>query len=236
MSFLYIPAVLAALLFVVPPLLAHAGIIPPFVGFLVWIGSLVPAIIALVVGLKMLTSKQPALGLISIVVGLIPTSVIAYGMIASRRFPPVNDITTNLENPPHFVAAANAPENLGKDLAYPGVFHSPVRAAYPDLISLQMQLPAEEAFKLVEQVAKAQPSWRVVRDDPQTLAVEGEDTFGLFNFTDDFVIRVSPMEATSQIDMRSRSRVGQADFGANAKRIRQFFAALEAAESANRDR
>ena len=43
-----------------------------------------------------------------------------------------------------------------------------------------------------------------------------------FGFEDDVVIRVRATAAGSRIDMRSRSRVGVSDLGANAERIRRF--------------
>jgi uncharacterized protein (DUF1499 family) len=49
----------------------------------------------------------------------------------------------------------------------------------------------------------------------------------LFHFKDDFVIEVRPSDGGgSRIEMRSKSRDGISDFGANARRIRAFFAML----------
>jgi uncharacterized protein (DUF1499 family) len=47
-----------------------------------------------------------------------------------------------------------------------------------------------------------------------------------FGFKDDVAIRISPAGAGSRVDMRSRSRVGRSDLGANARRIREFLARL----------
>ena len=45
---------------------------------------------------------------------------------------------------------------------------------------------------------------------------------------DDVVVRVRPgAQGGSIVDVRSRSRVGQSDLGANAARIRRLSAALE---------
>ncbi len=55
--------------------------------------------------------------------------------------------------------------------------------------------------------------------------IEGVDTSWLFRFKDDFVIEVRPDGADgSLVHMRSKSRDGKGDVGANAKRIRAFFA------------
>lgn len=225
---LFVPAALAVALFTLPPLLSYFGIVPAFAAFLAWIFALVPAVIAMLVGAHAATKGHGKAGMLSLAIGLVPIGVIGYGAVEGRKYPPVNDIATNLDNPPQFVAALNAPENKGKDLVYPDEYRSPIVAVYPDLISLQLAVPAQEAFDQVRAAAEATPHWRIVRVDPEALTLEGEETSGIFQFTDDFVIRVLPMDGTSQVDMRSRSRVGQADFGVNARRIRSFFAALGA--------
>ena len=49
----------------------------------------------------------------------------------------------------------------------------------------------------------------------------------IFHFIDDIVIRVRPAPGDGSIlDLRSNSRVGQGDVGANAARIRAFRDAL----------
>lgn len=223
---LALPAVLAALLFVAPPLLANAGIIPQFPAFMAWVGSLVPAVLAIVIGLKLSVGPRRALGRLSIIVGLLPLVTIAYGVATTRGFPPINDIATNLDNPPQFAVAQTAPENAGKDLDYPEVYKEPVRAFYADLISLQLPVAAAEAYRLALAVAEEQPRFVVAKADAEAMTIEGSESTGIFKFTDDYVVRVLQMDGGSQVDMRSRSRVGQADFGANAKRIRRFFTAL----------
>ncbi|MBR9857299.1 MAG: DUF1499 domain-containing protein, partial [Gammaproteobacteria bacterium] len=57
----------------------------------------------------------------------------------------------------------------------------------------------------------------------------------LFGFRDDVAIRLTPVDTESdsdtdvhtRVDMRSASRVGKSDLGANAERIRAFLADLE---------
>lgn len=49
----------------------------------------------------------------------------------------------------------------------------------------------------------------------------------MFGFKDDVVIRITPAGNGSRIDVRSVSRVGRSDLGANAKRIRKFLKSLK---------
>jgi len=46
-------------------------------------------------------------------------------------------------------------------------------------------------------------------------------------FRDDITIRVRPAASGSRVDVRSRSRVGRDDLGANAARIRRFLRELQ---------
>ena len=49
-----------------------------------------------------------------------------------------------------------------------------------------------------------------------------------FGFKDDVVVRVERAGTGSRVDVRSKSRVGRSDLGVNARRIRDFLAALAA--------
>ena len=48
-----------------------------------------------------------------------------------------------------------------------------------------------------------------------------------FGFIDDISIRIAPVENGTRVDVRSKSRVGRSDLGANVKRIRAFQADLQ---------
>ncbi|WP_369676609.1 DUF1499 domain-containing protein, partial [Enterococcus faecium] len=52
------------------------------------------------------------------------------------------------------------------------------------------------------------------------------DTTMWFGFKDDVVIRVTAKGDGSELDIRSKSRVGKSDLGKNAERINQFIAQL----------
>ena len=70
--------------------------------------------------------------------------------------------------------------------------------------------------------------WEMVSADPASGRIEATDTTFWFSFKDDVVIRIEPDPAGSQVDVRSVSRVGGSDVGANAARIRAFLKALGA--------
>ena len=66
----------------------------------------------------------------------------------------------------------------------------------------------------------------VVAAVPAEGRMEATDTTRWFGFKDDVVVRVRPEGAGSRVDVRSVSRVGRGDVGANAARIRAFLQAL----------
>ncbi|MEE4110150.1 MAG: DUF1499 domain-containing protein, partial [Halieaceae bacterium] len=56
--------------------------------------------------------------------------------------------------------------------------------------------------------------------------IEATDTTFWFGFKDDVVIRIEAAGSGSRLDMRSKSRVGRSDVGANAERIRRYLQLL----------
>jgi len=48
------------------------------------------------------------------------------------------------------------------------------------------------------------------------------ETTAIFQFVDDVVVRVRAAGEKSEVDLRSKSRDGRGDLGANAARIRAF--------------
>jgi uncharacterized protein (DUF1499 family) len=137
----------------------------------------------------------------------------------ARAVPPINDISTDTANPPQYMTAARP---------YPGrEFARQQRDAYPDLASVAMPLPREEAFARAVAAAEAM-GWEVVGRDAASGRIEAVDTTKWFGFKDDIAIRVSPAgEGASRIDVRSKSRVGRSDLGTNARRIRAYVERLK---------
>ena len=69
--------------------------------------------------------------------------------------------------------------------------------------------------------------WEIVASDPDTGRIEATDTTFWFGYKDDIIIRVTPEQDGATVDIRSVSRVGIGDLGANAERIETFLAALK---------
>ncbi len=214
-----------ALAFVLGPLLAHFRIVPAMVGFVLFgLGGLL-GIVALVVGvIGALRGGGAGTGL---ALGAGVTVVFVIAALPGRKVPQINDITTDTAHPPQFVKAGLLEGNRGRDMGYPGAsFTEQQRAGYPNLAPLQLAVPPEDAFKRVEAAARQMPTWEITRNDATAHALEGVDTTRLFRFQDDFVIEVRPQDGGSVVQMRSKSRDGKGDVGANAARIEAFYAKL----------
>lgn len=144
----------------------------------------------------------------------------------ARAVPPIHDITTDTEHPPQLVALlarrAGAPNSAtygGRQIA------EAQRKAYPDIAPLMLALPPQVAFTRALDVAQAL-GWDVAAADAASGRIEATATTLWFGFRDDVVIRVSPAGPGSRVDVRSVSRVGRSDLGANAARVRAFLANL----------
>ncbi len=164
--------------------------------------------------------------------GSLAISAIFISIVLSQRpdsgLPPIHDITTDTVNPPQFkaivplrAAAPNPPEYAGIATA------SQQLAAYPDLVTLTLDKPANVVFVAAEQVVQ-DLGWKIIATDPASGRIEATETTTWFRFKDDVVIRLTPHGTSTAIDVRSKSRVGRSDLGANAHRIHAFLDQLKA--------
>jgi uncharacterized protein (DUF1499 family) len=133
--------------------------------------------------------------------------------------PRINDISTDLDDPPAYPA--------GKPGRYPDRFKPIVREHYSDLKPLRLERSADEVFAAVRHLAENRERWSITQVDDQGRSLQGVARTKLLRFRDDYVVRVRPDGDGAVVDMRSKSRLGKADFGANAARIRAFLADLE---------
>jgi uncharacterized protein (DUF1499 family) len=89
---------------------------------------------------------------------------------------------------------------------------------------LVVKATKQQTIEACVKVAKVMPRWRLEKEDASAGTIEGIATTKIFKFKDDFVVRVEEAGGPDKcrIDMRSRSRMGKGDLGANAKRISEY--------------
>src|SRR2546428_9491331 len=97
---------------------------------------------ALIAAIALAIPKVRARGLVlptaALLLGLAVLYVPLRFLQSARAVPPINDITTDTDNPPRYMTAARA---------YPGAeFARQQRAAYPDIAPMLLPVPARDAF------------------------------------------------------------------------------------------
>ncbi len=98
--------------------------------------------------------------------------------------------------------------------------------AYPELKSMNFHEPPGAVFNRAEAVALAMPGWQNCTK-PEPFVLTCEAVTPKMQYIDDVTIWVAPSgPGVTQLKMRSASRVGKGDLGANAKRIRAYQEAL----------
>jgi uncharacterized protein (DUF1499 family) len=164
---------------------------------------------------------------IALVISIGSVSVPVRMWMIARSVPAIHDITTDTENPPVFRAilrvrgdALNPAEYGGPDVA------QKQRKAYSDINPLLLDDAPAKAFERALAAARAM-RWDIVSAHLEQGLIEATDTTFWFGFKDDIVIRISPHDGGSRVDVRSVSRVGKSDLGANAERIRNFLKTLK---------
>jgi uncharacterized protein (DUF1499 family) len=214
--------------------LSTIEVIPPLAGFAMFAFSgLLGLVAALLIYFTRVRRGRLNFRILVVVAGA-PFFIALLSAAPGLAHPPINDISTDLEDPPAFVEAKKA--NGDRDMAYPDEFKDVVAEEYPDLGPLMLDESPERVFTQAQEIAEAQSGWEVIADDPAAMTIEGEAQSYFFHFVDDFIIRVSEDgEGGARVDMRSKSRDGKGDLGANAKRIRAFFEKLSAEESGSAD-
>ena len=155
----------------------------------------------------------------------------AYLALLAFALPRLNDVSTDLASPPSFLhtartrAAGVAEPRLPDDMS-----RAQQQDAYPDLKTVKVEMDALAAYRLALSVA-TDLGWRIVDLQPPagggSGTIEALDRSLVFGFPSDIVIRVNPGATSTAIDLRSATRVGGHDFGADAERIRKFVAALK---------
>jgi fatty-acyl-CoA synthase len=167
----------------------------------------------------------------------------------SADIPPIHDISTRPGDPPAFSPAllalrAQSPDTNPvvsltipistfpkyQDARFAGMGDRSLGAiaaeAYPAVKPLTTPSAPAAAFAAALAEARAQ-GWEIVTEDAATGTLSATATTFWFGFKDDIAVRVRAEASGSVIDVRSTSRVGLSDLGANAARIEAYLAGVE---------
>jgi uncharacterized protein (DUF1499 family) len=140
--------------------------------------------------------------------------------------PSINDVTTDMNNPPPFVEIAKQRAPGTNPVGYPGpAFARKQLAAYPDIRPIEIDRSADEVFELAVEAAKRLKLDVVHQEAPDLGAgraglIEIADRTLILGLYDDVAIRVGGNGKHARVDVRSASRYGSHDLGRNADRVR----------------
>jgi uncharacterized protein (DUF1499 family) len=207
--------------------------------------------VALVLSLLTVPRRGMGAALIAVLVPALAIGYGNYNRSQSAGVLPIHDVSTDAIDPPAFgpqVMAIRSAENANpvvppalpmRERAYfqRMVVVMPERAAamadksvadivaaaYPDIRPIELAIPTGQAFALAKLEAEAR-GWTVHAADAGRGALDATAETFWFGFKDDVAVRVRTGSApdTAIVDVRSISRVGGGDMGANARRIRDF--------------
>lgn len=222
---------LAAL--VLGPALIAVGIFTPFVGFRVFGLGILLALLGFALGLVGLYATRARAGRggrerasVGAGLGFVLVATVALFAGSAVQYPVINDVATDPDDPPVFVAALRIEANRGRDMSYPASNAGVQRQAYADLEPIRVGAPPAEALRRAQQAAR-ELGWEITHSDPDGLRFEAVEVSTVFRFVDDVAVRVRPAAGGAIVDVRSKSRDGRGDLGANAERIRAFRDALK---------
>jgi uncharacterized protein (DUF1499 family) len=103
------------------------------------------------------------------------------------------------------------------------------QARDPRLRGRVYELPYRQVWQAVQDEAAAMPRWTVDSVDARAGVLGAEARTRMWKFVDDVEVRVSlDLHGWTRVDVRSASRAGGADLGANARRIARFLHRLDA--------
>lgn len=162
----------------------------------------------------------------------VPTlAVPLYFALLLTQTPQINDVTTDTLDPPAFVSVAGLRPPGANPVAYSGRRAAELQQAYyPDVRTYRPGVGVEDAYDAALAVAQLR-GWRVVSksapaDEGAQGLIEAVATTLIMGFKDDIIIRITPSPAGALIDVRSASRYGLHDFGANARRVQAYLFAV----------
>jgi uncharacterized protein (DUF1499 family) len=230
-------AIAGAVAVVGAPLGYRVGVLPLAIAFLVPLLGVVLSLVVLPVAVTRLVRGRGAPETRRSVISAAAISALTilwplFIVLSAIGLPAIHDITTDIDRPPQFDTVVPLRVDAANSLEYGGASVAAAqRAAYPDIETLALDNSPARVVKLAGEVAEAM-GWEIVAVDTDGGRVEATDTTSWFGFKDDVVVRVRPVAGGAHVDVRSVSRVGGGDLGANAARIREFLDRLRTASGA----
>lgn len=221
----WVPSIVVVILVLGSPLLASLGLVGPSPAFRAFFAGVGIAAIS-AVGLGGAAAFASATGrawrgaaVRAAAIPLLLVLGVLLPNLGGGSSHPIHDVTTD----PTGDSVQFAPDVAARP---EGMTREQVLAAqselYPDIAPVALEVAPADAYARALAAANAMDGWEVVSADEATGRITATATSRIFRFVDDIIIVVAPEGSGSRINMRSRSRIGQSDLGANSTRVRAY--------------
>ena len=220
-------------------IIVHSGLLEIRPALVTFGAAMALAILALLLAFAAFVSiwKDGLLGmgasLSAIGIAVLLLAYPAFIAVKARNLPWIYDITTDPIDPPRYDTLAKARPRDANPIVYAGLTAAELQLeAYPDIEPLDADIDTRSAYNAALTIINRR-RWRVVEQRApdqgrQEGRIEAVARPPIMGFRDDVIVRVRPFEGGARVDIRSSSRYGSFDFGANAARIRALIEDIEA--------
>lgn len=208
---------------------------PPFLWILAIVGVLAVASLAMAGwGFWRLWSRGDRAGRAATAAAFLALAALSPLVVGSIRFaiyPRLSDISTDTVSPPQLRWAADT-RTAGMNAVEPIPDGAAAlqQVSYPFVAGRRYAFDRDQVLEAVR-LLLAERGWPVVAErqafDASETTIEAVARTFVFGFVDDVAVRVVDGEGVTLVDMRSASRYGRHDLGANAVRIRSFLTELD---------
>jgi uncharacterized protein (DUF1499 family) len=199
-------------------------------GLFIGLRIVIPSV--LVLGIVAVLLSLPGFGrpgsrgvaIAALTLGWIAALLPALNMIIEAHSP-IHEVSTDTVNPPQFVVLLplRAADNATNPTGYDSKTAQLQRETYPDIVPLHLDQQPDQVFTRALAATRSM-EWEIVAADPTQGRIEATATSFWFGFKDDIVVRITAEGSGSRVDVRSLSRTGGSDVGANARHVRDFLA------------
>ncbi len=183
------------------------------------------ALVMLLLSFGVISADSRSLSAATFAIGAVPLVLVILLVGKGFKVPKIHDVSTDLENHLQFFHTKTLRSNAENSVDIPSAKVMRLQKAYYTTLAPLNTADSESAAYEKALLVSSRLGWTVTYKAPEHFTFEASESTALFGFVDDIVVRVSKADNGSIIDMRSVSRVGVSDLGANAKRIERFQAA-----------
>ena len=227
--------VVAVMLFA-GPLLSKIGVFNYTVGllciFLSFFGAVLFLLLEMIVFLRVVLFKglkNTSFHLSSIFLALFVFLTVLIQLLPALDKPMIHNISTNTQPPPSFVKAIPIRSLLNSnttDYRFNPENVELQKQAYSGLSPFVSKRSGEDLFREVQRILELL-GMEIINSDFDSLRLEAVATSFWFGFKDDVLVQIREYEDGTLAEIRSVSRVGVSDLGANAARIHRILEELK---------